>query len=508
MPRFNPTVSTAAPRAPSSAREYPYSKVQRAFIEDIRGKVESQGRDFFYNHDWREIKPKSGVYCSLQKKVYPESFYVKPLAVWVPHLLFEDFVPTCPHCKSKRNVNVTQARFQNSPKVLFGIEGHRYLDTVLYPCNLCKRRFTGYHPGTIKLDMDRYQGFFNFFFSGRFAIDEDLYSFIVGCYELKPQRIYNVLESLAVDRYLNNYNLYLHAVSEKKIKLARPNVTDDDRRQRTLHATHEDNPVQQSDREKKLRKLKIQLNSKKMVLANLQLKSNNDICFKGLTKVKSSRREHTEKNQEMLPALGIGKLKKLMGTGIMNARQLMDCDFMPHEWCKNEHLRNRFKQLKEMAKKIFDDRNRKLGEQNARIEILEDEIKQEEEAVRKEQDEQEEAEEGNDQPEPRVSLFSTMDDKKGYNAKILSVGRIDQMLMTDFDNRKNLQQSKMLSLPAEILKLDFSYKLPPKLDVYLGVGKCFKPYKCMFVCQNENNQTNYWKACVGNESMDEITHGL
>jgi hypothetical protein len=95
---------------------------------------------------------------------------------------------------------------------------------------------------------------------------------------------------------------------------------------------------------------------------------------------------------------------------------------------------------------------------------------------------------------PKPPAFSEMMDRNGYNARILSEGRIDCILMTDFMHRKSMQMSKMLGIDSEILKLDFSYKLPKKICVYQGRGISFKPYKSLCIIQNENNLTVYYKC--------------
>ena len=80
--------------------------------------------------------------------------------------------------------------------------------------------------------------------------------------------------------------------------------------------------------------------------------------------------------------------------------------------------------------------------------------------------------------------------------------------MTDFLHRKPIQKAKMLGLSAEVIKIDFEYKIVKKIHVYTGVGKAFRPYKCLATVQNENNQTVYYKVCQGSEAIDEIKIGL
>ena len=123
--------------------KYPYSVSQRLFIEKIRAQVDADP-NFFHANNWRCVNPPHGKYSSLMKAVSAETFYVRPVAIWLPERLIPNFVPTCPRCKSNQHVEVSKARWQNSPKVLFGVNGYRYLDTKLYPCCSCRRQFAGY----------------------------------------------------------------------------------------------------------------------------------------------------------------------------------------------------------------------------------------------------------------------------------------------------------------------------------------------------------------------------
>ena len=97
------------------------------------------------------------------------------MAVWVPHLIIHNHVPACPNCKKNKYVDVTKARWINSPKILYGVDSHRYLDTQLYPCHGCARRFAGYNKASMQVDANVYYGYFNFFLGKHYAVDEQLY---------------------------------------------------------------------------------------------------------------------------------------------------------------------------------------------------------------------------------------------------------------------------------------------------------------------------------------------
>lgn len=113
-----------------------------------------------------------------------------------------------------------------------------------------------------------------------------------------------------------------------------------------------------------------------------------------------------------------------------------------------------------------------------------------------------------EEPEQLPPLFSKMEAKNGYNCRMLSAGRINCILMTDFLAPKNTQQSNMIGLSCEIVELDFECKLPTKVNVHEGVGKCFKPYQCMCTLQNEDNQTVFFKVSQGSESIAEVAEDI
>jgi hypothetical protein len=102
-------------------------EAQWRFVKKVRGAIKKDHVGFFNQHDWRNILPTSGSYDSHllntnnKNTTAVDAFYVKPMACWVPHLLVQNHVPTCPRCKSKEFVDAIRARFINSPIVLYGM---------------------------------------------------------------------------------------------------------------------------------------------------------------------------------------------------------------------------------------------------------------------------------------------------------------------------------------------------------------------------------------------------
>ena len=223
------------------------------------------------------------------KNVTAESFYIKPIAAWVPDKLFPSHVPVCPRCETSRFVDVGKARWINNPKVLFGMDTHRYLDTKLYPCGCCNKRFTGYNRDSMKYSSNLYKGFFNFYLSGRFSVDDKLYAFITSCYDMHTPTIHRILEQACTEKYLNDYMYYLHAARAKRVKAQPPNVVEGNR-SRSLDpvlTNLTNNPATPAERT--LHSLQSQLKRKRLDLLSAENKVRDSICFKYLKKRKDGR---------------------------------------------------------------------------------------------------------------------------------------------------------------------------------------------------------------------------
>ena len=130
-----------------------YGLQQESFIKSVREAVDSKGADFFNDKNWRCIQPKGGKRSSLTSKqqLSMDSFYINPIVMWVPHLLFKDHLPTCPHCKERRFIDISESKWIDSPIHVFGRSNHCYMDTMNYLCTNphCPKKgkgtFYGYH---------------------------------------------------------------------------------------------------------------------------------------------------------------------------------------------------------------------------------------------------------------------------------------------------------------------------------------------------------------------------
>jgi hypothetical protein len=228
-----------------------YGAVQHDYIKKVREQINREGVGFLNNNNWREISPKGGIHdISLLNKnnkitTHVDAFYVKSIASWVPHLIIENHVPQCPK--------------MNSPKILYGVDGHKYLDTLLYPCRGCARMFAGHNKTSMQLDAQVYYGYFNYYLGKNYAVDEQLYRQIIfASTRESTSSISRRRLAGAYDAYYRDYQLYLSAVGRNKI---RPK-----KKQRTL-----DTFLQPATEDRQRARLEQKKNEKASIVKHLQL---------------------------------------------------------------------------------------------------------------------------------------------------------------------------------------------------------------------------------------------
>jgi hypothetical protein len=204
------------------------------------------------------------------------------------------------------------------------------------------------------------------------------------------------------------------------------------------------------------------------------------------------------------------KLQQLIDADIKTVRELVEYPGVPQPWIGTKESSKMFERFRRAGVALFASREKAVQNLEKDVSELEEQLLVAVGNVQLEQSVHEQMELNGEVlvEDPLPPLFSSLTDRNGYSARILSQGRIEAILMTDFLNRKSVQVSKMMGLSAEVLKLDYHYKLPKKIQVYTGVGKCFNPYKCLATLQNENIQTVYFKCCAGSEAISEIGRGL
>ena len=201
-----------------------YCAAQMAFFKKVRGEIDKNKSMYFQSHTWHNIMPSGGRFdssllnVSVKRKAKVDAFYVQAMASWVPHFLFSNHVPCCPTCKKRDYVDPSKGRWINSPKVVFGLHRNKFLDTWLYYCRGCMKSFAGYNKQSMQLDADKYYGFFNFFIGRGYAVDEELYRFIVlESATEATATIATRIQRMCYDAYFADYQHYLSAVGFGKI---------------------------------------------------------------------------------------------------------------------------------------------------------------------------------------------------------------------------------------------------------------------------------------------------
>ena len=185
------------------------NKKQRAATAQLRFRQEIQrsilsGTCLDFEKDWTDIKP------TRPPKVDPSFFYLKPLAVFAPHLMktiIPDYAPFCPHCKTARYVDLSVTRFVETPKPLFGLGRERELHTVRYTCNPPnekKHTFVAHNEESLRLGGHALFGVFRFYVANRFAIDDALYHFLCENTYTPVTKISRTLASMIQQKYVND----------------------------------------------------------------------------------------------------------------------------------------------------------------------------------------------------------------------------------------------------------------------------------------------------------------
>jgi hypothetical protein len=112
-----------------------------------------------------------------------------------------------------------KSRWINCPKILFGIGSFRYFDTMLYYCVKCKSHFAGYNKKSMQLDAHVYYAYFNFYLGSGFAVDDQLYRYLVLHASTESTTVLaRKLKGMAYEKYFDDYQLYLQAVGLEKIR--------------------------------------------------------------------------------------------------------------------------------------------------------------------------------------------------------------------------------------------------------------------------------------------------
>jgi hypothetical protein len=485
-----------------------YGLAQEAFIKKTREAVKADLK-FFEKNDWSRISLKPGLRnTSLNRSndkafIDVQSFYVRDLAVWIPHMIIKDHTPTCPKCERNKFVMPT-GTWAGRPKVLYGLRKHRYLDSIYYKCHSAEcggKLFSGCNERSLQLDAVKIVGVFNFHLTSGCGVDEELYSYITNHSNDTTASIYKRIALMTTDEWMNDALYYYTAVRKQKVILQREGTLAADSRQRTLDR-HLVKQAVETPRQKRQRTLKAEKLRLERAIAAKKQAFETDVEFVNIFKMKANR------NSTGLPFKGIGKAKilKLIERGITTAKELVNYDgtdptVLP-QW--KAIVENYYEGIEtEMAGLMGE-----LAKLNEDLDWLaiEIDIEEDEFCTNGTADNRTPVVAQNNRKE--APPFSTIQDREQYNCQVISKNTIDRIVTTDFQHRKKIQENKMRGIKALVLKLDWHYKLPPKIKVFTGRGKSFSPFKSAASIQNEDAQTIFWKCYPCSEGIETMKEDL
>lgn len=212
------------------------------------------------------------------------------------------------------------------------------------------------------------------------------------------------------------------------------------------------------------------------------------------------KRNRNELNQSF-PGIGVSKCLTLISAEIYSAKELLDHDgdnpAMLESW-------------KHIVQHHYDRLSHEVAHLRSRKSKLETDIAIEELIVADTPNESTTTTAPRRPPEDpsKPSPFSELLDNTRHKARCVSKATVDRLFATDFQRREALQLAKMRNIKAQVLKIDWSHKIAPKVKVYVGRGKAFSPFKSSVSMQNEDALTIFWKFYSDAESVDLMATDL
>ncbi|CAB9521923.1 hypothetical protein (Partial), partial [Seminavis robusta] len=239
-------------------------------------------------------------------------------------------MPTCPHCKCNKYIDIGRSRWIESPKILFGIDSHRYLDTKLYYCRNCTKHFNGFNKTSLQLDSHLWVGLFDFHLTDTFAVDAQLYSDIINSTDQTSTAIAKKYAQRVFDKYVSDFHYYLYAVRGNKVRAERTDVSSADRTQRTLDDMVAP-PTQLTDMQMTVSTLQRLLRKAKFHQSHTDAMVEDDLDFKDVV----SRKKNRNEMKAPLSGIGVGKMRDLIAVGVHNGRQLLQYDNLSNKFKKD-----------------------------------------------------------------------------------------------------------------------------------------------------------------------------
>jgi hypothetical protein len=357
-------------------------------------------------------------------------------------------------------VDTTRSRFINSPIVLFGMDTNRYLDTVLYPCNRCKRSFAGYNKQSMKLDAKVYYAYFDFYLGPGYAVDEILYKHILEeASSSATALIAKRLKVQAYNRYYADYKRYLAALCMKKME--EPPKKKKKTMAQFLRKRSSDEVLERLIRQK--REAQEEVGRARAAKDYAFKELDKDVRFEGMLCDKDNHNIHGRFN--VLCGLGGTKLRRLIDdAGIKSMHELMYASSEDRNVIEAglEHLiqgwQNKVVAYYDNLQKEYTHHSERLTEGVDLLALATIELDDYNETRLQGMIRRQQGAANNPYRRNRVEdaspppLFTDFSDKKGYNGRVLSKFRIDSIVTNVFETRKKFQEAKMKCLEASTTK--------------------------------------------------------
>jgi hypothetical protein len=274
------------------------------------------------------------------------------------------------------------------------------------------------------------------------------------------------------DQSFSNFQYYLFAVRQDKIKVGSANTVTHDTQQTTLDKHLQ--PIEtRTEIDRQLERVENVLQKARWKVAQAEAQDQDAICFHSLLKIKSARNTRGK----FLQGLGPSKLKELIEERITNGWQLLLFDDLRGKF-RDQTGQSPLGGWRKLVSTEFQIRKDNLAAALMEKETAEKNFRlQKHLRDRRSMMTNDDDSGAEDTSRPMVTdidedppvlvellpgMFSKMDDPEGYNARFLTKSRIDSILATEYHHRKPVQLGKMLGLTGVILKIDFNYELAKK----------------------------------------------
>ena len=167
----------------------------------------------FFGFDWQKILL---TVSSVGKFCDEKLFYVKPSSIWILHKLIPRYHPYCPFCE--KPVPTIKYWWIDAPMIMFGMNGHSYLDTIRYECQNCKRNFRAINLKSLSLDtIGHVRAVFRIHLLKRCAVDNELYSLITTSMLTPRDELVKALKKLYIKAFVSKMLQYYEMTRQCKL---------------------------------------------------------------------------------------------------------------------------------------------------------------------------------------------------------------------------------------------------------------------------------------------------